>query len=131
MTQILTVVPNQLSSALTSPADPVRRARIDEVIDLIDADPSAELTSVDLAHRVGVSVRALQQEFREVLGVSPSAYVRGVRLDRVHHELLRGGESVTDVAARWGFFHPGRFAQQYRERFGESPSGTARSPRRG
>jgi AraC-like DNA-binding protein len=129
MTQVLMVVPNQLSNVLISPPEPVRRARIDEVVDLIDADPSAELSSVDLADRVGVSVRALQQEFRDVLGVSPSAYVRGVRLDRVHQELLRGGESVTDVAARWGFFHPGRFAQQYRERFGEAPSQTARSPR--
>jgi transcriptional regulator GlxA family with amidase domain len=27
---------------------------------------------------------------------------------------------------RWGFFHPSRFAQQYRERFGELPSDTVK-----
>lgn len=53
-------------------------------------------------------------------------YLRGVRLDRVHLELSTRGGAVTDVAARWGFFHPGRFAQQYRDRFGELPSETAK-----
>lgn len=130
MTQVLMVVPNQLTPLLSAPAERIRRARVDEVIDLVDADPSADLTSVELAHRVGVSVRALQQEFHDVLGIAPSAYVRGVRLDRVHHDLLRDGSSVTEAAARWGFFHLGRFARQYRERFGESPSETARSARR-
>jgi transcriptional regulator GlxA family with amidase domain len=28
---------------------------------------------------------------------------------------------------RWGFFHQSRFAQQYRERFGELPSQTLRA----
>ncbi|MYS46588.1 helix-turn-helix domain-containing protein, partial [Streptomyces sp. SID5998] len=31
--------------------------------------------------------------------------------------------------ARWGFFHPSRFARQYRERFGVLPSETARGAR--
>jgi transcriptional regulator GlxA family with amidase domain len=57
--------------------------------------------------------------------MSPSAYLRGVRLDRVHYELMRGSRwSVTEVAVDWGFYHPGRFAQQYRERFGSLPSET-------
>lgn len=46
----------------------------------------------------------------------------------MHAELLSPGSraSVTDVAVRWGFFHLGRFAQQYRERFGVLPSETVR-----
>jgi hypothetical protein len=28
---------------------------------------------------------------------------------------------------KWGFFHQSRFAQQYRERFGELPSRTLRA----
>jgi hypothetical protein len=30
------------------------------------------------------------------------------------------------VASRWGFMHFGRFAQQYRQLFGEAPSQTLR-----
>jgi AraC-like DNA-binding protein len=33
---------------------------------------------------------------------------------------------ISDVATRWGFFHPSRFARQYQERFGELPSDTIR-----
>ena len=32
--------------------------------------------------------------------------------------------TVADVAYRWGFTHLGRFAQDYRTRYGESPSQT-------
>ncbi len=34
------------------------------------------------------------------------------------------GTTVTEVALRWGFYHLGRFAQEYRALFGQSPSQT-------
>ena len=37
------------------------------------------------------------------------------------------GSSVAAVAARWGFTHLGRFAIEYRRRFGVHPSQTLRS----
>jgi transcriptional regulator GlxA family with amidase domain len=53
-----------------------------------------------------------------------------VRLDSVRTELTNsdpGGTTVTAVAGRWGFVHLGRFADQYRQQFGESPSETLRA----
>jgi transcriptional regulator GlxA family with amidase domain len=41
-------------------------------------------------------------------------------------ELLTGAASVTDVATRWGFFHLGRFSQEYGQLYGERPSQTLR-----
>ncbi|EKT76745.1 hypothetical protein WSS_A41230 [Rhodococcus opacus M213] len=36
--------------------------------------------------------------------MSPTAYLRGVRLDQARRELIRGAAvSVTDIAARFGF----------------------------
>jgi len=35
-----------------------------------------------------------------------------------------GAAPVAEVAARHGFLHAGRFAADYRRRFGESPSQT-------
>ncbi|WP_234365235.1 helix-turn-helix domain-containing protein [Streptomyces sp. RTd22] len=35
--------------------------------------------------------------------------------------------TVTEIAARWGFWHPGRFAALYRESYGRSPHQTLRS----
>ncbi|MHC1562513.1 AraC family transcriptional regulator [Actinomycetospora sp. C-140] len=126
MTQLLMTIPSQLTDQLHPSASPSARTRVREVMEYLDAHPEGDASTADLADRVGVSERALQAGFREVAGMSPMAYLRGVRLDRVHLELSTRGGAVTDVAARWGFFHPGRFAQQYRARFGERPSDTAR-----
>jgi AraC-like DNA-binding protein len=133
MTQLLLLVPSQFSSALrTERRSRGGRARIRELIDAIDAHPEAETTTADLAARAGVGARALHVAFQDLVGMPPMTYVRCVRLDRVHDELAGGtARSVTDVAADWGFFHPGRFARQYRERFGELPSETARWARPG
>lgn len=39
-----------------------------------------------------------------------------------------GTDTVQDVAARWGFWHMGAFASDYRRQFGERPSDTGRIP---
>jgi AraC-like DNA-binding protein len=83
----------------------------------------------ELCQQVGVSARTLQAAFLQHRGEGPMVFWRHARLDRVH-QLLRSGEvppgaaPVADVAARHGFLHAGRFAADYRQRFGESPSQT-------
>ncbi|WP_409180708.1 AraC family transcriptional regulator [Amycolatopsis sp. VS8301801F10] len=127
MTQLLMTVPSSLSARLHSRPAHTRGSRIREVVDYLDRNPEKSVTTADLAAMAAISPRALQAGFQEAVGKSPMAYLRAVRLDRVRRELLSGAaDSVTDVAARWGFHHPGRFAQQYRERFGMLPSETAR-----
>ncbi|WP_420233116.1 AraC family transcriptional regulator [Pseudomonas sp. ABY48] len=58
----------------------------------------------------------------------PMAYLRNLRLEQVHLELSRQQQdaSVTDIAFKWGFAHLGRFAQEYKKRYGEAPSTTLR-----
>lgn len=127
LTQLLLTVPHDHAELLRASDPPVRNAHVQRVVDLVQAHPERDLTLAELAHAAGTTARALQRGFKEVVGMSPTAYVRAVRLDRVHAELLaEPGASVTDVAMRWGFFHLGRFAQQYRERFGVLPSETLR-----
>ncbi|WP_294014024.1 helix-turn-helix transcriptional regulator [Streptomyces sp.] len=58
------------------------------------------------------------------LGVTPLTYLRNVRLDRVHADLLTGATGVTEAAGRWGFSHLNRFSAAYRRRFGAAPSQT-------
>jgi transcriptional regulator GlxA family with amidase domain len=64
------------------------------------------------------------------MGTSPMAYLRELRLQAVHDELAiaePGSIRVTEVAARWGFVHLGRFAATYRRQFAELPSDTLKS----
>lgn len=84
-----------------------------------------DLSLADLAEACGVSPRALQYAFRQHLGCTPLGYVKQVRLDLAHQALSDGsGTSVSDVAARLGFFNPGRFASEYRQVFEENPGQT-------
>jgi transcriptional regulator GlxA family with amidase domain len=71
--------------------------------------------------------RAVQYMFRRHLDTTPMAYLRRIRLDRAHRDLLAADPShdtVSAIATRWGFAHTGRFSQVYRAEFGESPSVT-------
>ncbi|MFJ6566331.1 AraC family transcriptional regulator [Streptomyces sp. NPDC091292] len=77
-----------------------------------------------------VSVPALRAAFRAHLGTTPMAYLRRIRLERAHEDLVavaegRADGTVTDTALRWGFPHLGRFAEFYKETYGVSPSHTA------
>jgi AraC-like DNA-binding protein len=86
----------------------------------------------DVAAATGVSVRSLQMAFRRFRDTTPMARLRALRLELVREELARGtrdGTTVTSVAVAHGFGSPGRFAADYRARFGESPSETLRRGR--
>ena len=83
-------------------------------------------TIAALCQVVNVSERTLHAAFRENLGTTPKAYLKMLRLNSAHHDLLRAGARtrVTDVALDWGFVHFGWFSQDYRRLFGETPSQT-------
>jgi len=86
-----------------------------------------ETTLLDLATTMGVSVRSLHSICQREYGQSPMELLRSFRLEAVRERLLASDpSSVTQVALEYGFSHVGRFAQYYRERFGELPHTTAR-----
>ncbi|WP_431795175.1 helix-turn-helix transcriptional regulator [Microbacterium enclense] len=99
----------------------VRRA-----LAFIETHAHEPVTIDDIAAAAGISTRGLQHAFRRALGVTPSAYLRTVRLAAAHRDLQNGGTSVGDVARRWGFSSPSRFARFYRDMYGRNPAQTAR-----
>jgi AraC-like DNA-binding protein len=101
----------------------------------IDEHAGSDLSMAEIAGAASVSIRAVQLAFRRELGVTPLAYLRRVRLERAHQDLMAAGAAgladaagltVTDVSARWGFSSSSRFAAYYREAFGVLPSQTLR-----
>ncbi|WP_160165757.1 AraC family transcriptional regulator [Actinoplanes sp. OR16] len=113
---------------LATPGGPYPAPRgIRQAIDLLHSHPEQPVTIAGLADTTGMSERALQAGFQRYVGISPTAYLRQIRLDRAHDELRQaepGRTTVAYVAHRWGFTHLGRFAGSYRARYGVSPSQT-------
>lgn len=127
---LLLAAEHPFSAELADPAQRLRPAPVKRAMDAVQERPEYPFTPAGLAAEARVGVRWLQEAFRRYVGTSPMAYVRDVRLTRVRDELRAadpGALSVSEVAHRWGFSHLGRFAEQYRSRFGELPSQTLRS----
>lgn len=126
---LLIAQPNTLSEQLITDERAVGRAALHRAIDLIEAFP-ATATPRQVAKKTGLSLRALEENFRDSLVTTPSAYILRIRLQRAREDLLGAGSgrgaTVKDVAWRWGFTNPGRFAEQYRVAYGENPSDTRR-----
>jgi len=83
----------------------------------------------DLCRATGVSERSLEYAFKEIMGMTPMAYLTRVRLHRVRQALLAANSGSTTVSAQalnGGFWHFGDFSRAYRNCFGELPSETLR-----
>jgi choline dehydrogenase-like flavoprotein len=65
-----------------------------------------------------------KEGFRRHLGMSPTAYVRVVRLRRAHRDLRSADptrHTVASIAHRWGFTHLSRFAAAHKTMYGQTP----------
>jgi AraC family ethanolamine operon transcriptional activator len=83
----------------------------------------------DLCRAAGTSERALEYAFKNVMGLTPVAYLIRLRLHRVRRALLaatHGSNTVSAVALDWGFWHFGDFSRAYKDCFAELPSETLR-----
>ncbi|MDQ2138107.1 helix-turn-helix domain-containing protein [Alcaligenaceae bacterium B3P038] len=109
----------------TSPTNAPRRLAAAE--DYMRQRLCEPLTLAEIAAHVGLSISALSRLFQVHRGTTPMNDLRRLRLEAAHARLRRdAGANVTEVAMAFGFFHLGRFAEYYRQRFGELPSDTAR-----
>lgn len=124
---VLTTIPN---TACTDPTAEERRAAtpalVRAAVAFIDENAHSDISLADIAAAVYITPRALQYAFRRHRDCTPTEYLRRVRLQYAHVDLLRSdpGTTVTAIARRWGFAHIGRFAVLYREAYGENPRAT-------
>lgn len=118
--------PHSEHERLAASGPPVAPRCVRQVEDYLMAHCGEPISPESLAAFAGVSVRSLFLGFQRYRGVSPMRLLRELRLRRARDELLQAGPGirVTDVALRWGFYHLGRFGQEYREAFGETPRQT-------
>ncbi len=79
-----------------------------------------------ICEAAGTSWRTLDYAFKEHFGVTPKAYLQAQRLHGVRRELREADAEtvIADVAGRWGFWHMGQFAADYRRTFDQLPSET-------
>ncbi|ADT96834.1 helix-turn-helix transcriptional regulator [Mycolicibacterium gilvum] len=105
-------------------------ALLRRAIAFIEGNADSDVALGDIAASIHVTPRALQYMFRRHLEMTPMEYLRRVRMDHAHRDLLQADPATTTiqmVASRWGFGHTGRFASMYRDAYGRNPSDTLRN----
>ena len=132
ITRLLLLLPHHWSDYLAEAGPTPSPASVRRAVDHVYAHADEPLSVAGLAQVAGVSARTLLRHFQAYRGLSPLAFIRQVRLRRAREDLsaARAGDSVTAVLHRWGFGHAGRFAAEYRARYGETPSQTLQRTRR-
>jgi AraC-like DNA-binding protein len=86
---------------------------------------------LDLASAIGVSDRWIRAAFREVYGISPSAFFRVRAMNGAHRQLRSArpdSVTVTEVAMAWGFWLLGRLPRSL-PRIAQRDAGLRRSTR--
>ncbi|MES2952731.1 MAG: AraC family transcriptional regulator [Pseudomonadota bacterium] len=97
-------------------------AKIQRSIQFIRTQYHRPVGIAELASHSAMSPSHYAHTFREIAGVSPMRYLRGLRLDEARMLLLRGGLRASEVAAQVGFESPEHFTREFRRRFGVSPT---------
>lgn len=108
---------------------PVRTKLVAAFLDLADSEQAPEFSPMDVALRLRVPLRTLQESVQRELHSTPAEVLRVARLECARRQLRAADPaltSVTEIALNCGFRHLGRFSVQYREAFGEKPSETLR-----
>lgn len=96
-------------------------SRAEELIrSRLDRPPSV----TELCEATHASRRLLFYAFKELLGRSPAAHAKILRLYAARRRILAGADRrcIQQVALDLGFWHPGQFAIDYSRLFGEQPS---------
>jgi transcriptional regulator GlxA family with amidase domain len=109
----------QFSAQLSHP--PARRPALRELQAWLPDHLDQDLTVEALAERAFMSPRNFARAFRREVGVTPAAYVAGLRVERARSELEAGDAPVEVVARRCGFGTVETMRRSFRRRLHASP----------
>jgi len=104
-----------------------KNRKLSYLLDVMNSQVEGDMRLSDIYALSGLPERTAQHLFRQELGMTPNAYLKGQRLFATHRALWQAdaqNTTVSDIANQFGFWHMGQFAHDYRSIFGVNPSGT-------
>ncbi len=100
---------------------PAGYARLLKVVEFVTSHFSEPIEISDLARHVNLSPSQLQRDFSRLFGITPTRYIREVRIGVARHLLETGSESMAQVATACGFYDQSHFTRQFKESTGLPP----------
>jgi AraC family transcriptional regulator len=103
------------------------RRRLSRVLDYIEANLEGDLTVDHLASIACLSRFHFARAFKAGIGQAPHQYVSAKRLERAKGLLMRGDQSLVDIALALNFSCQANFTRAFRQVTGQTPSQYRRS----
>jgi AraC family transcriptional regulator, arabinose operon regulatory protein len=124
--EVLALIAQQQARSHAPQFDP----RVQRVFDLLPERLAEPPSVVDLAKMVALSPSRLAHLFKQQTGESIAELQMKLRLRYAARELAFGARSVSEIASAVGFHSLFQFSRQFKNWYGESPSGFRRNGRR-
>lgn len=83
--------------------------------------PAQPVRLGSIAARLGVSMRTLVRAFQQTFELSPSLFLRALRLAHSRWEVLHTNKSIGWIASDFGFADPSHFTRLFRRYYGVTP----------
>ena len=100
----------------------IRNSKIIVAIETMENHLSNNLTLHEISKIVGISTRQLNRLFDKHLNQSTMSFYKQLRLELSQKLLSQSHLSITEVAFSCGFTSSSQFSQNFREKYGQSPS---------
>ncbi|HDR2353298.1 TPA: AraC family transcriptional regulator [Enterobacter roggenkampii] len=116
--RIWALEPSADASWLQGANDPA----IARALSAIHTMPEKAWTVPELAKAAGLSRSVFAERFSNLVGLPPSRYLIGLRLDKAAELLLNTKRSIVQIAEHTGYTSEASFSRAFKLRFGYSPS---------
>lgn len=96
-----------------------------EAVELIKLNMEGSLNILSLCKEINISQRTLEYGFLEKFKVTPKEYLKAQKLNLVRRDILSEEfrkEPIFQIAAKYGFWHMGQLAADFKKHFGVLPS---------
>ena len=103
---------------------------VSKMLKAIEAHIDDEQYNADqLARDIAMSRASLYKKMQTILGITPTDFIRNVRLKRAAQLLADTQLSINEIASRVGFVTARNFSSQFKKMFGVTPSEYRDSPK--
>jgi AraC-like DNA-binding protein len=93
-----------------------------KALDFIEENYTQSIFVDDIADSVGLSTDYFSRMFKQFTGITPSEYIKNVRLAKATELLREHGVTIASVAEEVGFDDPAYFTRQFKQILGITPS---------
>ncbi|HEV7298480.1 MAG TPA: XylR family transcriptional regulator [Tepidisphaeraceae bacterium] len=120
-TSPILIPPTHVTERASTEAMAIEDADVRDAVQFIQAHVIEPITVEDILRRVPVSRRSLEYRFERIMGRTPAAHLRRLRVERVKELLIETQLPISDVAIQGGFGSPEYLSAAFKQAEGTTP----------